>query len=284
VADAIGERVSRYILDGSDEDLRRLVGIAQVQERMASRAFKRVGIEKGWRALECGCGPIGGLAVLAELVGPSGRVLGIDFGESAVERARSVVSTLALDNVEVLVADVHEVDTDELGGPFDLAFTRCFLMHQADPARTLEHIARLVRPGGCIVVHEPLRNPPPRSRPHVEALSTYWELMYQLTERVGVPKFVVDDLPQAARAAGLEVLASDGFFDLLEPDRGFGLHAATLAAIRDRALQLGAATEGEIDDTLALLSAAKSGGYQWVSTPFFLDLALRKPGRTSEGP
>jgi SAM-dependent methyltransferase len=281
VADAIGERVTRYILDGSDGDLRRLLGIAQVLEAMAGRAFQRVGIEKGWSAIECGCGPIGGLAVLAELVGPSGRVMGVDFGEATVERARSIVATLELENVQVIAADVHDVDVDELGGPFDLAYTRCFLMHQSDPTHTLARIAQLVRPGGCIVAQEPLRHPPPRSHPHLEALSTYWELLHQLTARVGVPDFAVADLPQAARAAGLEVLEIDGFFKLIEPDQGFGLHAGTLAAMRDRAVRLGVASEEEVDRTLATLSAAKSEAFEWVSSPFYLDLALRKPSAPS---
>ena len=34
---------------------------------------------------------------------------------------------------------------------------------------------------------------------------------------------------------------------------------------------------GKIDDLLLTLQATKSGHYQWVSSPFFLDLALRKP-------
>jgi hypothetical protein len=35
MADAIAERVRRYILDGSDEDLRRLLGVAEATGGMA---------------------------------------------------------------------------------------------------------------------------------------------------------------------------------------------------------------------------------------------------------
>ena len=41
----------------------------------------------------------------------------------------------------------NELDLAALGGPFDLAYTRCFLMHQSDTARTLARIADIVRPG-----------------------------------------------------------------------------------------------------------------------------------------
>jgi hypothetical protein len=49
-----------------------------------------------------------------------------------------------------------------------------------------------------------------------------------------------------------------------------------LAAVRDRGTQLGVVA-GEIDDLVRDLRAAKGGGYEWASSPFFLDLTLRKP-------
>jgi threonine dehydrogenase-like Zn-dependent dehydrogenase len=35
--------------------------------------------------IDCGCGPIGGLAILAEMVGPAGRVVGVDFSEPTIQ-------------------------------------------------------------------------------------------------------------------------------------------------------------------------------------------------------
>ena len=119
---------------------------------MARIAFSRVGVQKGWSTIDCGCGPTGGLAVLAEMVGPGGRVVGIDFSDPAVQQARAVASTLGLSNVEVVAGDINDIDPATLGGPFDLAYTRLFLMHQTNPIRTLRQIAGLLRPGrlaGC---------------------------------------------------------------------------------------------------------------------------------------
>jgi hypothetical protein len=56
----------------------------------------------------------------------------------------------------------------------------------------------------------------------------------------------------------------------------FELHAATLAAARERATRLGIAAGG-IDDLVRDIRAAKDGGYEWVSSPFYLDMALREP-------
>jgi len=164
-----------------------------------------------------------------------------------------------------------------VGGPFDLAYTRLFMMHQPDPVRTLSQIARLLRPGGWLVAQEALRSPPPRSHPHLDALGAYWDLVYEVLERAGgVPHGAVDGLAGSARAAGLDVVAVDGSFGIIDPERGFALHAATLAAARERAVASGVAA-GQIDDLLNELRAAKGGSYEWVSMPFFLDLTLRKP-------
>jgi ubiquinone/menaquinone biosynthesis C-methylase UbiE len=278
LAEAIADRVRRYILDGSDEDLRRLLGVADATRELARSAFRRVGMQEGWHAIDCGCGPIGGLAVMAEMVGPGGRVVGVDFSEPAIERARSVVAALELGNVELFAGDIHEIGPAAVGGPFDLAYTRFFLMHQPDPVRTLSQIARLLRPGGWIVAQEALRSPPPRSHPHLDALGAYWDLAYQVLEQAGgVPHGNVDGLAGSARAAGLDVVDVNGSFAIVDPELGFDLHAATLLAARERAVASGIAAGSQIDDLAGDLRAAKGGGYEWVSTPFMLDLTLRKP-------
>ena len=196
----------------------------------------------------------------------------------AIQRARSVVAALELGNVELFAGDIHELGAAAVGGPFDLAYTRLFLMHQPDPKRTLSQIARLLRPGGWVVAQEALRSPPPRSHPHLDALGAYWDLAYQVLERAGgVPHGAVDGLAASARTAGLDVVAVDGSFGLIDPELGFDLHAATLLAARERAVASGIASGQQIDDLVNDLRAAKDADYEWVTMPFFLDLALRKP-------
>jgi hypothetical protein len=48
MTEVIVERVQRYILDGGDEDLRRLLGISQLTAEMARSAFRRIGVGQGW--------------------------------------------------------------------------------------------------------------------------------------------------------------------------------------------------------------------------------------------
>ena len=135
----------------------------------------------------------------------------------------------------------------------------------------------LLRPGGWLVAHEQLPSPPPRSHPDLEALTGTWDLIYEVLHRNGVPARVVEDLPRSARQAGLEVTAMSGFFGVIDPEVMFELDAASIAALRERGIQLGIAAE-RIDGLVRdLQAAAKDGGYEWVTSAFFLDLALRKP-------
>ena len=261
MAEAIAGRVRRYVLDGSDADLRRLLSIAEISGQMARSAFRRVGMGEGWNVIDCGCGPIGGLAVMAEMVGSEGRVVGVDLSEPAVQRARSVMAALGLGNVDLVAGDIHELDVAAVGGPFDLAYARLFLMHQPDQVRTLSQIAGLLRPGGWVVTQEALRTPPPRSHPHLDALGAYWNLLYELMERAGgVPHAAVDDLARSARAAGFEVVEVNGTFGTLDPELGFDLHASTLESARERVVASGIPAGKQIDDShLGSLCWAPSG-------------------------
>jgi len=47
MAEAVAERVRRYILDGSEQDLRRLLSISEVTAEMARAAFGRPVSSKG---------------------------------------------------------------------------------------------------------------------------------------------------------------------------------------------------------------------------------------------
>jgi SAM-dependent methyltransferase len=280
VAEEIAATIKRYVLSGTDEDLKRLLKISELLAEFARTALQRAGVRPGWSAIECGCGPLGALPVLAQAVGPSGRVVGIDFSEAAIDRARSIMETLGLTNVTVVVGDLHTIPPESLGAPFDLAFSRQFLLHQPDPERTLRCIAGLLRPGGVLIAHEPFRSPSWLSHPHISHLTAHWELLYESIERAGTPHQAVEDLPRFARAAGFEVTAMSGFRSAFPPEVGLQSAMANMAAVRERALALGVATDQQFDEVMDGLRAAMKAkdSYDWIASPLFFDLALRRSG------
>lgn len=67
-----------------------------------------------------------------------------------------------------------------------------------------------------------------------------------------------------------------GCFMTHDPAVGFEIHAATLAAARERATRMGIAAD-RIDALERDIRGAKNESHEWVTSPFFLDLTLRKP-------
>jgi SAM-dependent methyltransferase len=104
----------------------------------------------GDRVLDVGCGFGDTTRRLAELVG-DGAALGVDVSEPFIELARREAAEAGVDNVEFRVVDVQ---TGDLGGPYDYAFSRMGIMFFANPVQALRNIRSALRPGGllCAVV------------------------------------------------------------------------------------------------------------------------------------
>ena len=49
MSETIRERTRRYLLDSSDEDLQRLLNIAELSAEPTRTAFRKVGMKPGWR-------------------------------------------------------------------------------------------------------------------------------------------------------------------------------------------------------------------------------------------
>ena len=96
-----------------------------------------------------GAGDVAFLA--AELVGPSGGVIGVDMAPAAIAVARSRASASTLKNVTFLEGNPAEVRFDR---QFDAVIGRYVLQFQKDPVAMLRDLAARVRPGGLMVFHE----------------------------------------------------------------------------------------------------------------------------------
>jgi ubiquinone/menaquinone biosynthesis C-methylase UbiE len=88
----------------------------------------------------CGAGDVP--IVAAELVGPSGSVVGIDRNPQVI----------AIAGERAQAARLRRVAVDKAF--FNLVVGRHILIHQPDPAALLRATARLVKPGGSVAFHE----------------------------------------------------------------------------------------------------------------------------------
>jgi ubiquinone/menaquinone biosynthesis C-methylase UbiE len=102
----------------------------------------------GQRVLDIGCGFGDTTLRIASMVGPDGEVSGVDVAPRFIETARREAGQAAT-NVRFSVADVQ---TDALGGPYDLAFSRFGTMFFANPVAALRNVRSALAPGAMLVM------------------------------------------------------------------------------------------------------------------------------------
>lgn len=114
--------------------------------------LKRAGLRPGMRVVELGCGTGNMTCWLAERVGSTGLVVGLDNSRAQLALARRQAEARHLVNATFGLADIHGPGLPR--GRFDLAYARLLLMHLTDPIAALRAMKALVRPGGVVVCEE----------------------------------------------------------------------------------------------------------------------------------
>ena len=127
-------------------------------------------IPLGATVLDLGCGAGLDSLIAAQRVGPEGRVIGIDFSDAMLMRARQAAAQAGIDNAEFRRADAEELPFDD--DSFDVALANgIFNLNPAKDA-ILGELVRVVRPGGAVYVAElVLREPLP---PEIQNSEVAW--------------------------------------------------------------------------------------------------------------
>ena len=130
-------------------DLRRL---AKLTHGLKGHIRSLLGLADGDRVLDVGCGPGLDTSVAAGLVGPTGRVAGIDYDASMIREARAARAHGADTDsrVSYLVADAAGLPYRD--GTFDCCYCERVLQHTHHPDSVVGEMVRVTKPGGVIVI------------------------------------------------------------------------------------------------------------------------------------
>ena len=159
-------------------------------------------VRPGQSVLDVACGSGVVARAARDVVGPGGRVVGVDLNPAMLEVAHD-----ARPDLEWVPGDAEELPFE--GATFDVAICQSALFFFADPARAVAEMARVVVPGGVVALqtYAPLGDQPAYG-PFVELvarhagpearvlLGTYWSLGD------------LDGLRTLTSAAGLSLLES----------------------------------------------------------------------------
>jgi len=108
-------------------------------------------VRPGQHILDVGCGVGDVTRMLAERVGPTGRMVGVDLSERLIAEARRRTGPAAAP-IEFLVRDAERLDWPD--GSFDASRADRVLMFMERPHLAVQEMIRVTRGGGRVVVGE----------------------------------------------------------------------------------------------------------------------------------
>jgi SAM-dependent methyltransferase len=140
-----------YVFGRSVGEAQAIQRLAQILAPVTRQFLEQAGLCAGMKVLEAGSGA-GDVALLAaELVGPIGRVIGVDNNPEILATARARAQVARLTQVSFVESDLTALVLDDT---FDAVVGRYILHHVRAPVLVLRQLVRHLRPGGIVAFQE----------------------------------------------------------------------------------------------------------------------------------
>jgi SAM-dependent methyltransferase len=204
-----------YVLGTHDEEIARLGVQHRVWRPKMLDAWRRAGLGAGMTVADIGCGPGYAALDLAEIVGPSGRVIAVERSRRFLDALESEARRRGLANIET-----HERDLDADGLPavtVDAAWCRWVAAFLKHPRHLVADVRRIVRPGGAIVFHEYLDYAAWRLLPRSIEFEEFVRVVIDTWRATGGEPDIGLDLPAWLSAEGFDTLETHPIVDIITP-------------------------------------------------------------------
>lgn len=239
--------------------------------RMRDAYLERLDLDSAAVVLDLGCGT--GVVARAIAARPAfrGRVVGIDTSPALLDAARHFAHGEGVaSRLEFRTGDAHALD--EQDGAFDAVILHTLLSHVPDPVAVLAEAARVVRPGGTVVIFD----------------GDYASLTYATGDReldavmvrailstIVANMFVMRELPALLRRLGLAIT---GFIPGVLAEAVSGAFFASLAeSYAPLTVAAHAATSDQVERWLAANREAAAQATFFASCNYHTYLARRSP-------
>ncbi|MFI5952593.1 class I SAM-dependent methyltransferase [Cryptosporangium sp. NPDC051539] len=262
--------MTTYALGHTHDEYERLRIQARRWEAATGRVLDAVGLAPGARCLDAGCGPGETMRLMAQRVGPSGAVLGVDKDAALLGRTREMLHDAGHRHCDVRVHDLAGPDPLP-DGPFDLVYARLLLFHLPERADVVKRLWEAVAPGGHLVVHD-YDLSAVSTHPMLDDFDEMGRIIGETFAVAGCDTRVGSALPSLIRQAGAGEPDGSDVAGLLEPladARDF--LEATFRSLLPLALVRGVTTDREAE---YLLDALDRDAARYPDRPVLMPLLI----------
>ena len=262
-----------YVLGTNDEEVERLGLQHRVWRPRVLDVFRRAGIGPGASVVDVGAGPGFASTDLAEIVGPSGKVLAVERSRRFLDVLEDRARRLGLANIETREQDVATSGFGE--GAADASWCRWLLSFVSDPRRTVGHIASALKPGGRAIFHEYADYGAWRTLPPDPDVERFRTLVIQSWRDAGGEPDIALHLPGWLAEEGLEVVEMRPLIHVARKgDFIWQWPASFMASGAKRLAELGYVETEEAAGLATALDRLPEGS--WMVTPLVMEVIARK--------
>ena len=270
-----------YLLGTHAEEVARLALQHRVWRPRASDAWRRAGFTIGQTILDVGCGPGYATLDLAEIVGPTGRIIALDRSARFLGTLESERQRRGLDMIQA-----HEVDLDIDTFPrveADGAWCRWVLAFVKRPRALLERIGNSLKPGGVLVLHEYFDYSTWRTAPRCAEIEEFVQVVIDSWRADGGEPDIGLDLPGWLAALGFKILALKPIIDII-PASNFIWQwpKAFIQVGLDRLVELGHLSKERALAIARAFDACSAKPHTLMITPAVLEIIAVRNGLESE--
>jgi ubiquinone/menaquinone biosynthesis C-methylase UbiE len=226
----------------TSEEYERLRRQAELLEPITASVLARAGLCAGMTCLDVGCGPGAVMRLMAERVGPTGKIVGIDVDGTLGREALSALVSKGYGQCAFIQGDLGILE--QMGSDaFDLVFARLLLMHLDEPILALRKMYSRVKPGGRIVIQD-YYFPAVDGYPSVEFLDEFKKVFFGVYNRTRRETRMGLKLPAHFIEAGIGAPDGTDVSGHLTPMRvGAQMLAAVYRSVLPLALKYGVTTQ-----------------------------------------
>jgi SAM-dependent methyltransferase len=186
------------------------------------------------------------------LVGPTGRVVGLDQDPQIIRTAFARAEAAGLDTVSFVAGDCREATRL---GRFDAVVGRLVLMYLPEPADAVRTLASQLAPGGVVAFQDfNLTRESCRSCPPIPLFDRAWGWVVDTAAKAGIPAQAGFGLRRTFLDAGLTepAMCLESYVGGGPDAFAYTWMAESVRSLLPLILRFGVATENEVDiDTLA---------------------------------